>query len=306
MLGPVRDLSFVALLWMAGTALAQDAPAEKAKPAIKPAAEQVIRATATAFAEAFNRGDAVAIAALWTPDGDYTDESGASTNGQAAIEKKYAAFFEQNPGARVSISIDALRALGPDTVLEDGHAAVTLGPQGPATSGRYTAVHVRRDDKWLMASVRDMPAAPSTADDMRADLEWLVGKWSAEHEGTHVEIDCRWIADKAFLEATYTVRKKDHDLSSSTQIIGHDPATGRIMAWMFDSQGGRAEGIWTAGPGGWAIELVGITADGTFTTAVNHLTKVEDALVWKSVDRTAGGEPLPDINEVVLKRVKAN
>ncbi len=32
--------------------------------------------TAKAFVEAFHKGDAKALAAFWTPDGDYIDESG--------------------------------------------------------------------------------------------------------------------------------------------------------------------------------------------------------------------------------------
>lgn len=290
-----------------GVATAQDKPAAGAATPtsnLPEAADKVIRATATAFAEAFNRADAKAVAALWTPEGDFIDEAGTVTRGQEALEKKYADFFAANPGAQMTIAIDSLRALGPDTVVEEGRATVTLAPSGPATSGRYTAIHVRRDSKWLMASVRDLPATPTTLRETRADLEFLVGKWTAEHEGTHVDIECHWIADKAFLEANYHIHKGDHTVSTSTQIIGADPVTGRIMAWMFDSNGGRAEGIWSAGPGGWAIELVGITADGTYTTATNYLTKVEDALVWKSLARTAGGQPLPDINEVVLKRTK--
>ncbi|MBX3412008.1 MAG: SgcJ/EcaC family oxidoreductase [Pirellulales bacterium] len=296
-----------AVMLAATCVVAQQKPA--AKPAapvssLPEAADQAVRATATAFADAFNRGDAKAVAALWTLEGDFIDESGNVTSGQQALEKKYAEFFAAHPGAKMTITIDALRALGPDTIVEDGHATVTFAPDGSTTGSRYTAIHVRRDNKWLMASVRDLPATPSTLSETRADLEFLVGKWTAEHEGTHVDIDCHWIAGKAYLEANYHIHKGDHTVSTSTQIIGADPVTGRIMSWMFDSNGGRAEGIWSAGPGGWAIEFFGVTAEGTYTTATNYLTKVEDALVWKSLNRTAAGQPLPDINEVVLKKTK--
>lgn len=292
--------SFALVLLAATVSVAQDKPTAKLPDPV----DKVIRATATAFTEAFNRADAKAVAALWTSDGDFIDETGTVTQGQAGIEKKYADFFAAHPGAKMTIAIDSLRALGPDTIVEEGHATVSLAKDALATSSRYTAIHVRRDNNWLMASVRDLPATPSTLSETRADLEFLVGNWTAEHEGTHVDIECHWIADKAFLEANYHIHKGDHTVSTSTQIIGADPVTGRIMAWMFDSNGGRAEGLWTAGPNGWAIELVGITAEGTYTTATNFLTKVEDALVWKSLARTAGGQPLPDINEVVLKRTK--
>src|SRR5436190_12531336 len=43
-----------------------------------------------AFREVFNRGDAKAVAALWTEDGNYIDESGKRFEGRDAIEKEYA------------------------------------------------------------------------------------------------------------------------------------------------------------------------------------------------------------------------
>ena len=46
--------------------------------------------------------------------------------------------------------------------------------------------------------------------------------------------------------------------------------------------------------------------DGTPTVAVNVLMRLdEDAYVWQSVRRTAGGVVLPDTDEVVLKRQPA-
>ena len=49
------------------------------------------------FTLAFNKGDAKAIAALWTGDCEYTDETGRSIQGRDAIEKEYAAFFAEHP-----------------------------------------------------------------------------------------------------------------------------------------------------------------------------------------------------------------
>ena len=69
-----------------------------------------------------------------TPDGDFIDESGTVTRGQEALENKYAEFFTAHHGAKMTIAIDSLRALGPDTVVEDGHATVGLAKDAPATS----------------------------------------------------------------------------------------------------------------------------------------------------------------------------
>ena len=71
----------------------------KLVPAKPLAAENEIRATAAAFVDAFNRGDAHAVADLWTADGTAADESGTIFKGRPAIEAQYAELFKQHPGA---------------------------------------------------------------------------------------------------------------------------------------------------------------------------------------------------------------
>jgi hypothetical protein len=45
-------------------------------------------------------------------------------------------------------------------------------------------------------------------------------------------------------------------------------------------------------------------ADGTPTSAVNLITRVDDAsLTWQSVGRGVAGQGLPDAEKVLLKRV---
>src|SRR5262245_41069489 len=56
-----------------------------------------VRKLAEKFMEAFNRGDARALASFWTDDGEYIDPDGDTIRGRAAIEKDYVAFFKQNP-----------------------------------------------------------------------------------------------------------------------------------------------------------------------------------------------------------------
>ena len=112
-----------------------------------------IRATSEAFMAAFNGRKAKAVAALWTEDGDYTDDSGRTLSGRAAIEKGYAAFFAENPGAKMRIIIDSLRLLSDDAAIEDGRTMVEPPPAGTPAIGKYTVVHVKVGDKWLMSTV---------------------------------------------------------------------------------------------------------------------------------------------------------
>src|SRR6516164_1648617 len=64
---------------------------------------------AEAFIEAFHKGDAKAVAAFWTADGDYTDQTGKHLKGRAAIEKAFADHFAENKGLKLRINSDSLR-----------------------------------------------------------------------------------------------------------------------------------------------------------------------------------------------------
>ena len=56
---------------------------------------------AQAFIDAFNKGDAKAVAAFWTPDGDYIDEAGKQIRRAAqAIEKLYDKVFGGHEGCQ--------------------------------------------------------------------------------------------------------------------------------------------------------------------------------------------------------------
>ena len=262
-----------------------------------------IRAAADAFVAAFNQGDAKGVAAHWTADGDYTDESGTKFSGREAIQQGYARFFAENPGHKMKLQIDSLKLLGDSAAIEDGRAALDPAPAGAPATSRYTAVHVKVDGKWLMSTVRDARIETPSSFRNVADLEWLIGTWTAEEHGAKTESVCRWVANKSFVERKYTITHADGSAASGVQLIGWNPQGGHVQSWNFSSDGGHAIGVWSPREGGWAAEIRGVTGDGTPTTAVNLLTKLDDnAYVWQSVNRSAGGQALPDTEEVVLKR----
>lgn len=298
---------------LAAIGVAQDAPpaSPKSKPASKAPTSNsnrdvaAIRGASESFVAAFNKGDAKGVAALWTEDGDYTDDSGTKFSGREAIEKEYAKFFAANPGHKIRLVIDSLKLLGDGAAIEDGRAMLDPAPAGAPATSKYTAVHVKVNGQWLMATVRDMRVeSPSTYRNV-ADLEWLIGTWTAEENGAKTESVCHWVAGKSFVERSYTVTRADGTTSSGVQLIGWNPQGGYVQSWNFTSDGGHAIGVWTPRTGGWSAEIRGVTGDGTLTTATNLLTKLdENAYVWQSVNRTAGGQPLADTDEVVLKRSK--
>jgi uncharacterized protein (TIGR02246 family) len=258
-----------------------------------------------AFKAAFEAGDAKAVAALWTPDGELVEESGARIEGRAAIEKRYAEFFKANPKVRIAIRIDIIRFPNANTALEDGSATVSY-PSGIAmNSGNYSVVHVKRDGKWLMWSVHETPAEESAQQPSLDKLGWMIGDWTAENKGVEFHLSCRWMAGKHFIEQNYSARRGNKLITSGRQIVGWDPARQKIASWMFTSDGGHAYGVWTPREDGMVVEAEGVLPDGTPTRAVNITKKLDaKAIMWRSTERSAGGAPLAYTDEVILKRVK--
>jgi uncharacterized protein (TIGR02246 family) len=305
-------LAFLILLSGTSQSPAQDPQpksAEKQAPADSGQASPefaAIRAGSEAFVTAFGKADAQTLAALWVEDGEYVDETGRVFAGRDAIREIYAQFFAENPHAQIHIQIDSLRQLSPDAVIEDGRAVVALGPAGPASSSGYTAVHVKKDGQWLMASVRDLPSETALARQNAADLRWLVGTWVAEEQGVKTESICNWVADKSFLERKHTTTRPDGTTISGVQLIGWNPLGRHVQSWNFTSDGGFSVGIWTPIDGGWRANVSGTTGDGVPTAAVNILRRLDDnAYAWQSVQRFLGDAALPDTDEIVIKRQPA-
>jgi uncharacterized protein (TIGR02246 family) len=272
--------------------------------AVGTADEQAIRQSAAAFAAAFNRHDAKAVAQMWTADGEYVDEVGQRFQGRAAIEKEYADFFTTHPEVKLRIGVDSVRLLSPTTAIEDGHAVLEPMPDGHPAMGRYTAVDVKqRDGSWLAASVRDSRVELPPANGRLRELAWLVGDWVAEHAGTRAAVTSRWGPAGNFIERQFEVTRDGKATSASTEIIAWDPATQQIRSWTFSSDGGRAEGTWVPQDKVWVVAHSGVMADGTPTAATDLWTHLlGDAIGWRSVQRSAGGTPVKDARDVVFKK----
>lgn len=264
-----------------------------------------IRAASKLFVAAFNNQDAKAVAALWTEDGEYIDDTGRVLVGRAEIEKDYQEFFAANAAAKIQITIDSVRLLSRDTAIEDGHAAV-MSPMGDAGQfSKYTVVHVKVGDRWLMASVRDAVVATPASVSSAADLNWLIGTWVAEEHGVKTESVCRWVVDGRFIERQYTTTQLDGTVATGLQLIGWNPQGGHVQSWSFSPEGGHAVGIWNPQQDGWTAQMQGVTGDGALTTSINQLRRLDDnAHVWRSIQRTVGGVAIPDTDEVVMKRVR--
>jgi uncharacterized protein (TIGR02246 family) len=288
---------------------AQDrpAPADKKPDQAPPDSPELaaVRKTAEAFAKAFNAGDAKAIAAFWTAEGEYVGPDGETVHGRNEIEKGYVEFFKKHPKAALEVEIETVRRLGRDTVLEEGALKLKLpGDDEPGVS-RYSVLHVREDDGWKMAAVREWIPDPAHLVTVK-QLEWLIGEWTAKTDHAELRIRYAWDEDKVFLRGRYTLKRGDKLLSSGTHVIGKNP-TGGLRAWTFDSSGTFGEAVWMRDGSRWVSESAGTLPDGSELTAVNLLVPIgKDAFTWQSVQRVVAGSPLPDAAPVKVTRIKTD
>jgi uncharacterized protein (TIGR02246 family) len=270
-----------------------------------PADEAALLKNAQGFAAAFDKGDAKALAAFWTPDGDFTDKLGTKISGREAIEKTYAETFAENKGLTLRIDITGLRFVTADVAVEDGTTAV-IHPDGlPPARARYTLVHVKKDGKWLIESLREAPYTPPSNYEHLKGLEWLIGEWVDDVEkGEAVRISFDWTDNQNFIISHFTTALKHVSIGGGTTWIGWDPNAKTVRAWMFESHGGFGESTWTRDGAKLTSKTTATLPDGKKATASNIVTRVDaNTLTWAVIDRTIDGKPLPDIKPVKMKRV---
>jgi uncharacterized protein (TIGR02246 family) len=294
-------------LFVAGTGLAgaagPAAPQEPSSARGAPAESAALKGLVEAFIAAFNKGDAKAIAALFTEDGELVDEEGGRIVGRSAIGDHFAAGFAANPGAKIEISVEALRPLGPGAWLEEGRSRVTMPNGGPIETSRYVVAYVKQGDKWLQSSAREFPDSGTSHHERLKELEWLLGDWVDESADSVVFTQCAWSEDKNFLLRSFSVQVAGKPLMKGTQRIGWDPLVRQFKSWVFDSEGGYGEGLWSREGKRWVIKSTGVLPDGRAASSTNIFTPMnKDMIRWKSVDRVVGGKTVGDLPEVVMVR----
>lgn len=295
------SFSLVALIVLPLAVIAQ----ETASP---PEDEAAIRKTVAAYVEAFNRGDAKSLAGYWSPDAVYTSRtSGEQVTGREAIEKQFAASFEQTADAKLDVSVESIQFISPNVAVEHGTARFLEPDQAPAESS-YSAVYVKRDGQWLLDRVTDeeIPVTVSHYEQLK-ELEWMIGDWVDEDETTSVVTQCQWARNNNYLVRSFTVSVEGQADMAGMQIIGWDAAAKQIRSWVFDSDGGFGEGVWTRKDDRWFVRKSGVLPDGRKASAVNIIKHVDDnTFTLQSVSRSIDGEILPNVDEVKIVKQAAS
>jgi uncharacterized protein (TIGR02246 family) len=268
--------------------------------------EKAIRAAVETYVAAYNRADAKAVAAHWSDTGEWTSPSGQRFRGRQAIEKELKTLFAENKGMRIEVLKPVVRLVSADAAVEEGTVRA-IRPGEPPSDSTYVAVHVKKDGQWKLDSVHETEVAEAApANSALQDLAWLVGQWVDDTPEANVGATVTWTKNKTFLNYAFKVSAPGMDDLEGTQIIGWDPAAGTIRSWMFDSDGGFGEGIWTKKGNSWVIKFHQVMPDGRKASATNIYTLVDgNACTWKSIGRKVDDQFLPNVDEVKMVRKTA-
>jgi uncharacterized protein (TIGR02246 family) len=273
--------------------------------------EAAIRQNAKTYVAAYNNHDAEALAQMWSPDAVYMDPTtGQAAVGRAEIEKLFTETLANLKDAKLDVNVESIDFVSPNVAIENGRVRI-IRPNEEPEETFYSAVNVKRDGKWLLDRVSEEESAapdeppPSNYEHLK-ELEWMIGSWIDQDENATVQTDCEWTKNQNFMNRSFAVVVGDQVDLAGMQIIGWDPVAKQIRSWIFDSDGGFAEGQWTRKGDRWMIQQNGTLPDGSKTSAVNIITRIDDSsFTWQSVQRELNGDLLPNVAEVLVVRKPA-
>src|SRR5262249_9584478 len=163
----------------------------------------------------------------------------------AEVEKGYAEFFKTlKAKPKVEVQVESLRFTSADTAdseiilrVKNDEGEVT------ASSWRNTWL-VREGGQWKVAKVQEWDR-DIALDVSLSELDWLIGTWHVSAKGREVTTVYSWDENKKFIRGKYTVKEGDKVIESGMQLIGKDNSANAIHSWVFQSDGGFGDGLWT-------------------------------------------------------------
>lgn len=288
---------YLLLIILAMPVLAQDAaPAPAATPDAENPDWIALQGSAKAYVEAYNTGDEVAIADLFTPGAEMVREDGSKITGREEIEAFYEALFARNPETQVALEATSVRFLSPRVAVEDGSLHVTEAVDGEPASFRYTTLHVRQDDGvWLIAQSRDREVANLDTHEHLDGVDGLVGDWTGKTDAGALKLSVSWDESGSYLLAKARYTAAGLEPTFATMRIGWNSLHKKITSWTFDQHGGFSQCAWTDTDDAWILKAHGYTNMGEVTSSTQILQPTStDSFRWSVTDKIIGDEVLPD------------
>jgi uncharacterized protein (TIGR02246 family) len=260
---------------------------------------EAIKKSARDFADAFNKGDAKTIAAMYTQNGESREADGRMFVGQAAIEKAYVEVFKSNIGAKVEVLVKSVRFPAKDLAIEEGILRFSRGPMPLPETTAYTALHVREGGLWKMAQTTEFGAGV----DRLEDIEWLLGDWTTQAPSGAIAFSfSRDPKGQAIIGKFTRTPQGKASINGSIRVIV-DPTTGQIRSSGSEDNGSYSHATWTCDGKSWILDVNGFTALGAPASERILLQRAgADVITWRAVDRVMGSADFPDTVPLRLTR----
>jgi uncharacterized protein (TIGR02246 family) len=292
--------SFI-VAWLAVASFAahgQEAVTENEKAAAE------VSAAIQSYIAAFNARDVEKLVSHWSPQGVYISRNtGERVIGHKALTEEFVGMFADANILKLAGTTESIELISPNVVVERGTATVTREKTDVVQSS-YSVVYVKSAGKWLIDRVTDEEIVVQHSNYQHLkDLEWLVGEWVDEGDGTAIEVACRWTKNRNYISRTYTVSSHGDVESTGLQIIGWDPKAKQIRSWLFDSDGGFIKGTWARREDRWVVQAVATLPDGGSGSFTSIFRPTEEGTyTWEKINRVLDGQLLPNVDEIVVRR----
>jgi uncharacterized protein (TIGR02246 family) len=256
--------------------------------------------------QAFDKRDAAAIAAIWTEEGEFIRNDEEPIRGRTAMQQGYEEFFKTLKGKpTLEIQFNTLRF--PSADLAVAEVALQLkDDEGKIIASTWQDIALAREGgQWKLALVREWDREISPEVSLN-ELEWLIGTWQAVTPDRKVTIHYEWDENKAFIRGNFIVNEGADVIESGTETIGKDNADAVIRGWVFQSDGGFGDGVWTREGRKWSVDVHGVASDGRQLTATTIYIHVDpNTFTWQAVNQAFDGVPVPDTQPVKVTRQHA-
>jgi uncharacterized protein (TIGR02246 family) len=266
--------------------------------------EREIKAAQSAYVEAFNKKNVDLLASLWAEDASYFNiTTKESAEGRDQIVKFIGEGFKQNASLQLQIQTDTVDVKQPDYVAVKGFLITACKDKPPVKSG-FIADYVKINGSWLLEKVRELEIVPPPSRyEKLKELEWLVGDWEDGDENVDVNFSCHWDTNKNFLQQNFDLKILELKNLEGHQFITWDPAKDTICSWIFDSDGGFGNSIWTQDDGSWYVSTTFSLPDGRKGSSTNIYKKIDDnTYTFASCSRDIDGKVMPNIGPFTVVR----
>jgi hypothetical protein len=121
-----------------------------------------------------------------------------------------------------------------------------------------------------------------------------------------IEVSTRWNPTRTFLLRDMKITPPGAAADAAVQVtqrIGWDPLSKSIRSWVFSSDGGHGEAVWSRDDGSWVARTTAVLPDGSQTSSLNiYSYDGKDRCVWRSLPTHVGGEHMPQVNLTLVRK----